>query len=142
MHSAARATAGRHHRRTTGDIGHNCVRTLRAALDPWMTQSGIGFDPSLGVPMETLCQKVDEHVFVAVQRCAQRLGVGTSTFALAVHNRTRCTGGVKEKFLARASFDQIPIRHAKNLHDTRQLLLLVLTREERVARIEFRDDAA
>lgn len=50
--------------------------------------------------------------------------------------------GVSGERGAHATSGYAPVGHAEHLHDARQLLLLVLAREQRVARVQLGNDAA
>ena len=51
-------------------------------------------------------------------------------------------GRTEEEALARAAVDEVLVRDAHDLHDARELLLLVLAGEDRVARVHLGEDAA
>ncbi len=46
----------------------------------------------------------------------------------------------KEKAFARAAVDEVFVRNAEDLHDTRQLLLLVLSREDRETCVQLSEN--
>lgn len=88
-------------------------RTWASVLAPGRRRLPLEFTTGLGCPVES-----------------RRV----SSFAVETHNLTL----TKEEALPAASVDQILIWDAKDLHNARQLLLLIFTREDRIARVELR----
>lgn len=56
--------------------------------------------PLVWIPVQTLCQEVEEELIVAIQCRTQRLCTWSPSSALAVDYRSGCTSRVKEQLLA------------------------------------------
>ena len=91
------------------------------------------FDPPIRVPAQTPRDEIHESLVLRLERLLQRLGARPPPPALAADRHPRLAHRVEEEFLARTPLHQMPVRRAENLHDTRQLLLLVFAREDGVA---------
>ena len=73
-------------------------------------------------------RQVEEH-----RSCLIKHETGDATASNARHT--------EKESLARAATNEVLIRDAENLHDTCKLLLLVLAREDREARVQLSHDA-
>lgn len=102
--------------------------------EKWMIGRVARLQPLVGISAQTLRDEVQKSFVLRIQSLLQRLTARRLLPALAKH-RT-------EQILARAAFHQIPVRGAKYLHDTHQLLVLILTIEDRRTRRECRKGAA
>jgi len=65
----------------------------------------------------------------------------SSTTTFRVHHGSGCAVVVEEESLSGATIDEVLIWGPQDLHDTRQLLLLVFAREDRESCIELGEDA-
>lgn len=125
-------------------------------------------ESTVGVPRQALGDEVNKELVVRFQHLGKRLGSWSASLALGVDDRSggalrvcdSATGmecvskdrlstkrrGVKElteeDILARTLINDVLVGQTEDLHDARQLLLLVLSREDGEAGVELGEDAA
>ena len=102
----------------------------------------VGLQAALRIPAQAARDEVEEDVVVALEHLRERLGARAAALAFAGDDGARLAEGVEEELLARRLLDQVLVRRAEDLHDAGQLLLLVLAREDGVARQQLGEDAA
>ena len=110
-------------------------------LDPVVQQSLVGGHPEIGIPGEGALDEVYEPVVVCLESSAEQLGAGLACLALVVGQLTGRVAIVEEDSFSLRVFQQGHRGYAHYLHDTGQLLVLVVTGEERIAGMKFREDA-
>jgi hypothetical protein len=94
------------------------------------------------IPSQTPRDKIHESVILRLQRLLQRLRARPPSASLTADRNPRLANGVEEKLLPGTPVNQMTVRRTEYLHNTSQLLLLVLAREDGVARPQFRKNAA
>ena len=110
--------------------------------DERMCESVRRLEPAIGIPTQAARDEVQERLVVRLESLLQSLRARPSPSPLRRDSNSRLTYRVKEQLLPRAPLHQMPVGRSKDLHDTRQLLLLVLTRENRIPGPELREDTA
>ena len=130
---------GRCAARTGGD---GCGLTARARLrNPRVADGLIRLEAAIRIPCEAFRDEVDKKLVFRLEDLRERLGAGPTTTTFRVDNGPRRSGRVEKESLARAAIDEILVGNAKDLHDTGELLLLVLARKDRVASVHLGHDA-
>lgn len=107
------------------------------SCDELMLHGLVGFQPALWIPSQAPRDEVQESIVVALQSLLKSLGTWSSSSSFGADRHSWLAHGIKEELLARALFDEVLLWRAKYLHDAGKLLLLVLSREDRVAGEEF-----
>lgn len=106
-----------------------------------MLQRCLRFHPSLRIPYKAPRNEVNKVIVLAPQNLGKRFCAWSSTTTLRVHHGSGCAIVIEEESLSGATIDEVLIWGPQNLHDTRQLLLLIFTRKDRESRIELGEDA-
>lgn len=106
-----------------------------------MSQSGIGLQPPIGIPSEAFRDEVDEKLVVGLENLSQRFTVGSSPSSLCIHHWSRGSRRIEKQSFPGTALDQVFLGNPQDFHNTGQLFLLVLPREDRVASVEFSQDA-
>lgn len=117
-------------------------RRASRLYDPLMLECSFWIESLGRIPMQALLDKVKEEWIVASQGLAEILCACLAFLASRIAHNARFTTTIKEEIASLAQLDQLWIRHAQHLHDTSQLLLLILTWEDGHTRVQFRNDAA
>lgn len=112
------------------------------ASDELVPYSILWFEASIGVPPETAGNEIKERLIFAFEYLLQRLRGGTASTPLRRNRKPRLAHRVEEQLLPCTFLDEVLLRRPENFHYTGQLLLLVLSRENRYACEELRQDAA
>mmetsp|Transcript_24009 Transcript_24009/g.42929 ORF Transcript_24009/g.42929 Transcript_24009/m.42929 type:complete len:303 (-) Transcript_24009:952-1860(-) len=86
-------------------------------------------------------QEVHKLRFRGAEHSLQVLGTWSTRLPSGVRNESRVAVGVKEHLDPGRTIQNLQGRHPVELHDAGQLLHLVLSGEQRVARIQLRQDA-
>lgn len=107
-----------------------------------MTHRRVRFATTIGVPDETLGDKVNEEFVVALEYLCEGLCARTTSATFRIDNRSRCTSRIEEELLARAPIDEILVGQSKHFHNASELFLLVLAREDGVSSEHFCENAA
>src|ERR1700722_12108453 len=114
---------------------HSCCRNGRLlAGQKLVPNCFIGLHASFRIPTQTFCKKVKEGFVIAFQDLLQSLRRRLAAPSLGRDGESWFAKRVKEKLLARALLNQVLLWRSKDLHDTRQLLLLVFARKYGVSR--------
>lgn len=107
-----------------------------------MAHRWCGFQTTFGIPDEAFGNEVNKALIVTSEHLRQGLGSRLSAATFGVHDWSWSASGVEKEFLPRAAVDQVLIRHTENLHNARELFLLVLAREDREASVQLSKNAA
>lgn len=111
------------------------------AGEEFMSDGFIGLEPAIGIPSKATRDEVQECFVFAFQGLLQRLAAGPPPFAFGADGDSGLAQGVEEELFARALLDEVLFWRTKDLHYASQLLLLVLTWEDRVASEELGENA-
>lgn len=96
-----------------------------------MLQRCLRFHPSLGIPYKAPRNEVHEVIILTPQNLSKSFRSRSSTTTLGIYHRSGCAIVVEEESLSGATIDEVLVWGPQDLHDARQLLLLVFTREDR-----------
>ena len=127
--------------RRRGGLGGRAAQLgLRRRRQPLVLERLLGRHALLCVPLKALRNEVHEQLVGAAHGDGERPRAGLALAPLAVGDGARVALRVEEEPQARRLRDHTLRRHPQDLHDARQLLHLVLTGEQRQARIQLRQD--
>jgi len=97
---------------------------------------------ALRIPAETTSNEVQERLIVALKHLLESLGGRTAPTALGGDGQTRLAHAIEKQLPTCRLLDQVFLRRAENLHDTSQLFLFVLAREDGHPRVQLSQDTA
>ena len=100
------------------------------------------FEPPVGIPPQTSRDKINKPFILRLESLLQRLRARTSSASLAADRNSRFTNRIEKEFLSRTPVHQMTVRRAKDFHNTSQLLLFILSWEDRIASPQLREDTA
>jgi hypothetical protein len=114
---------------------------LAYTSDELMLHGFVRLQSTFGIPSQTSRDEVEESFIVAFEGLLQCLGAGPTPSAFRRNSDSGLAQRIKEQLLPAALLDQMLFRRSKNFHDTRKLLLLVLSWEDGVASKQFAENA-
>lgn len=109
--------------------------------DELMHRRFMGLESSRRVPSQAPRDKVNKSFVITFQRLAKIPGARPPTPAFRGNTKPWLTHRIKKQLLAAALLNEMLLRWTKYLHDTRKLLLLVLSGEDRVSGVELGENA-
>jgi hypothetical protein len=100
----------------------------------------VGRKSTSWVPAETASDEIKEGLIVTLKSLPKFLGAWTTPTPLGGHSQTWFAKRIKKQLLAGALLDQVLLGRTKDFHDTGKLLLLILSREDGIAREQLSQD--